>query len=229
MADTSRTWASLLLFDEPVASQAEKAYRGLLEEIVSLRLAPGEVLVEEALCERLSLGRTPVREALQRLAALRLVIIIPRKGVMVSDINITDLREIYEVRAPLEGVAAALAAERWGGHELPDEVTAHLASMAGASGFFDLVAIDHRLHHAIHRMAGNSYLLATLDWNLMLSIRLVTAAGRRLPAQPADELAESMRDFCDQFAAIAAGDTAEAERLARRHAGFSEQLLRRVV
>ena len=52
--NTSSKPAGLLLFDEPATSQAEKAYRGLLEEIVSLRLAPGEVLVEEALCELLS-------------------------------------------------------------------------------------------------------------------------------------------------------------------------------
>lgn len=229
MSDTAGRPASLLLFDEPAGSQAEKAYRGLLEEIVSLRLAPGEVLVEERLCELLGLGRTPVREALQRLATQRLVVIIPRRGVMVSEINIADLREIYQVRAPLEGLAAALAAKRWGGRALPDAVTGDLAASAAASGFFALVAVDHRLHHAIHKMAGNSYLLATLDWYLTLSIRLVTAAGQRLPDQPAEELAETMRDFRDQFAAIAAGDAAEAERLARRHSGFSEELLRRVV
>ncbi len=229
MTGTSSQRASLLLFDEPPGSQAENAYRGLLEEIVSLRLAPGEVLVEERLCELLGLGRTPVREALQRLAAQRLVVIIPRRGVMVSEINITDLREIYQVRAPLEGLAAALAAERWGGRELPSAVTDDLEATVTAPDFFALVAVDHRLHHAIHRMAGNSYLLSTLDWLLTLSIRLVTAAGRRLPAQPADELAETMRDFRDQFAAITAGDAAEAEGLARRHAGFSEELLRRVV
>ena len=148
---------------------------------------------------------------------------------MVSDINITDLREIYEVRAPLEGLAAALAARRWGGCDLPAEVSADLEAMTGAHDFFALVAADHRLHHAIHRMAGNSYLLSTLDWYLTLSIRLVTAAGQRLPAQPAEELAETMQDFRDQFAAIAGGDAAGAEQLARRHAGFSEQLLRRVV
>lgn len=219
----------LLLFDAPPASIAEQAYRVLLEEIVSLRLAPGQVLVEEALCELTSLGRTPVREALQRLAAQRLVTIIPRRGVMVSDINITDLREIFEVRAPLEGVAASLAAERWGGRDMPAEIAADIAAIRSAPDFFSLVAIDHRLHHAIHRMAGNSYLLATLDWYLTLSIRLVTAVGRRLPHEPFGELGATMQDFRGQFAAIAAGDAEAAAELARRHAGFSEDLLRRVV
>ena len=78
-------------------------------------------------------------------------------------------------------------------------------------------------------MAGNSYLVATLDWYLTLSIRLVTAVGQRLPDQPAEELAATMQDFRDQFAAIAAGDGVMAAELAHRHAGFSEALLRRVV
>jgi DNA-binding GntR family transcriptional regulator len=219
----------LLLFDEPAASQAEQAYRELLDEIVSLRFAPGEVLAEDALRERLALGRTPIREALQRLAVQRLVTIIPRRGVLVSEINIGDLREIFEVRSPLEGVAAGLAARQCSGRDLPAGVADDLAAIAGTQDFLDLVAVDHRLHHTIHRLARNSYLLATLDWYLTLSIRLVIAAGRRLPAPPARELAETMRDFEAQFAAIAAGDAEAAADLARRHAGFSEQLLRRVM
>lgn len=218
-----------MLFDEPATSLAEQAYRALLEEIVSLRLPPGEILVEEQLCRLTSLGRTPIREALQRLAAQRLVAIIPRRGVMVSEINITDLTEIFQVRAPLEGAAAALAAERWGGRDLPEAVAADIAAIGSAFGFFPLVAVDHRLHHAIHRMAGNSYLLATLDWYLTLSIRLVTAVGQRVPNQPVEELAATMQDFEEQFSAIAAGDAATAAELARRHAAFSEDLLRRVV
>jgi DNA-binding GntR family transcriptional regulator len=219
----------LLLFDDPPGSQAEQAYRALLEEIVSLRVAPGEVLVEEELRGRFSLGRTPIREALQRLATQRLVVIIPRRGVMVSEINISDLSEIFEVRSPLEAVAAALAAERSSVPEVPGHVAADLAAIASTNDFLALVAIDHRLHHTIHRLARNTYLLATLDWYLTLSIRLVIAASRRLPAPPAQELAATMEDFHDQFAAIAAGDAARAAELARRHAGFSEQLLRRIV
>jgi DNA-binding GntR family transcriptional regulator len=219
----------LLLYDAPATTQTEIAYRALLEDIVTLRLGPGEVLAEDALRQRLALGRTPIREALQRLATQRLVIVIPRKGVMVSEINVTDLSEIYEVRSPLEGVAARLAAERFGSGELAPEVDRDLAAIAATDDFLALNAIDHRLHRAIHRLARNTYLLGTLDWYLTLSYRLVLAAGRRLSRPPASELAETMSDFHDQFAAIRAGDAAAAEDLARRHSGFSEQLLRRVV
>ena len=219
----------LLLYDVPATTQTESAYRALLEDIVTLRLGPGQVLAEDALRQRLALGRTPIREALQRLASERLVVVIPRKGVIVSEINVTDLSEIYEVRSPLEGVAARLAAERFGSGELPPELRSDLAAIAATGEFLALIALDHRLHRAIHRLARNTYLLCTLNWYLMLSYRLVLAASRRLPRPPVEELAETMSDFHDQFAAIRDGDAAAAEDLARRHSGFSEQLLRRVV
>jgi DNA-binding GntR family transcriptional regulator len=219
----------LLVYDEPAATHTERAYRTLLEDIVTLRLGPGDVLADDALRRRLGLGRTPIREALQRLASQRLVVIIPRKGVVVSDINITDLSEIYEVRAPLEGVAARLAAERNGGRELPAAVSADLDEIARASDFLELIALDYRLHRAVHVLACNSYLLSTLDWYLALADRLVLAVSRRLPNPPAEELAAAMSDFREQFAAISCGDAAAAEDLARRHACFSEQFVRRAV
>jgi DNA-binding GntR family transcriptional regulator len=229
IVSASAAGSQVLLFNELATTQTERAYRALLEDIVTLRLGPGEVLSDEALRGRLSLGRTPIREALQRLALERLVVIIPRKGVMVSEINITDLSEIYEVRAPLEGVAARLAAERLGARDLPRGVGPDLEAIPRTGDFLELVAIDHRLHRAIHSMARNSFLLNTLDWYLTLSYRLVFAASRRLSDPPSAELAETMNDFHDQFAAIGRGDAAAAEDLARRHAAFSEHLVRRVV
>jgi DNA-binding GntR family transcriptional regulator len=219
----------ILLFDEPPATLADQAYRTLLEDIVTNRLEPGAVLVEEELQRRLGLGRTPIREALQRLAYEDLVDVLPRRGTLVSQINITDLSEIYEVRSRLEGLAARLAAERFGNGELPAEVAANLAAIPGTTDFLALTAIDRHLHKTVHRLAHNSYLLDNLDWYLNLSIRLVLAAARRLPAPPVEEMAETMADFHDLFAAIVAHDGARAEGIASRHAGFSEGMLRRTV
>ena len=72
------------------------------EKIVSLELPPGSVIDEAGLQEELDLGRTPIREALKRLSLEKLVVIIPRRGMFVSDIGITDLQQLYEVRVVLE-------------------------------------------------------------------------------------------------------------------------------
>ena len=90
----------------------DRAYRELEEMIVTLRLLPGTVLSEQALSVRLKIGRTPIREALQRLARDGLVVIMPRRGIMVSEINLRLQLRLLEVRRELERLMASLAAER---------------------------------------------------------------------------------------------------------------------
>ncbi len=70
---------------ESSESLTERAYRELEEQIVTLRLAPGAVVTEASLALRLGIGRTPIREALQRLARERLVVILPRRGVVIAE------------------------------------------------------------------------------------------------------------------------------------------------
>src|SRR5271170_3920775 len=80
--------------------------------IVTLQLAPGTVLSEQALALRLEIGRTPIREALQRLARDGLVVILPRRGILVSQINLRTQMRLLEVRRELERLMAKGAAER---------------------------------------------------------------------------------------------------------------------
>ena len=91
---------------------SEKAYHLIKEKIVRLELKPLSVIDEQALQEDLNLGRTPIREALHRLAAEGLVIIAPRRGMFVADISITDLQKVFQVRMVLEGFCARLAAQK---------------------------------------------------------------------------------------------------------------------
>ncbi|HKX38598.1 MAG TPA: GntR family transcriptional regulator, partial [Burkholderiales bacterium] len=83
-------------------SLTDQAYTALEELIVTLQLAPGEAVSEQMLAERLKIGRTPIREALQRLARERLVTILPRRGVMVSAIDVAAQLRLLEVRRELE-------------------------------------------------------------------------------------------------------------------------------
>lgn len=79
---------------------------------MTLELAPGSVVSEQSLAERLGIGRTPIREALQRLARERLVTILPRRGVIVSEINVKSQLRLLEVRREVERLVAASAARR---------------------------------------------------------------------------------------------------------------------
>jgi DNA-binding GntR family transcriptional regulator len=96
----------------PVQSLTELAYAHLEELIVTLKLAPGAVVSEGELSTRTGIGRTPIREALQRLAREKLVAILPRRGIVVSAINVKEQLKLLEVRRELERFIARSAARR---------------------------------------------------------------------------------------------------------------------
>ena len=93
-------------------SLSERAYADLEEMIVTLKLAPGAAVSEQDLAQRLGIGRTPIREALQRLAREGLVAILPRRGILVSEINVKRQLRLLEVRRELERLIARSAARR---------------------------------------------------------------------------------------------------------------------
>ena len=131
--------------------------------IVRLDLAPGDVLREEALQEQLGIGRTPIREALQRLERDQFVTVIPRRGMFVSPIDVDDLSLLYETRAVMEPYAARLAAER-GTPEQWDEMAAVIErSLRPGMRPEDLLDVDRRCHEIIWAAAGNRFLTDTLD------------------------------------------------------------------
>ena len=85
-------------FGAGAATLADRAYVRLREEIIRVELPPGTLLRDDDLMARMGIGRTPVREAVQRLRSDGFVTILPRRGTLVAEINITDLAAIYEVR-----------------------------------------------------------------------------------------------------------------------------------
>jgi DNA-binding GntR family transcriptional regulator len=93
-------------------SLADRAYAVVEEMIVTLALPPGQVFSEAELSQQIEIGRTPLREALQRLAADRLVMTLPRKGVMVTEINIAEHLALLETRRVLDRLVATRAARR---------------------------------------------------------------------------------------------------------------------
>ncbi|MCB0270228.1 MAG: GntR family transcriptional regulator, partial [Calditrichaeota bacterium] len=93
-------------------SLSEKAYQLVEEMIVTLKMLPGTAFSEQELSKRVNIGRTPLREALQRLIADRLVISLPRRGMIVTEINLTEYLAILETRRELDRLIARKAAQR---------------------------------------------------------------------------------------------------------------------
>lgn len=91
---------------------AQKAYDTLEEMILTLQLEPGSVVTEQALIAKTGMGRTPIREALLQLGRERLIEMLPRRGIKVSDINIAQYLSLLEVRRVLDGLIAERAARR---------------------------------------------------------------------------------------------------------------------
>jgi DNA-binding GntR family transcriptional regulator len=108
---TLKTAASNLA-SKPGERLATRAYRLIEEMIVTLDLVPGSNVTEKDLSERLGIGRTPIREALQRLAIDRLVVAVPRHGILVTEINIPEHLALLETRRVLDNLIAARATRR---------------------------------------------------------------------------------------------------------------------
>lgn len=137
----------------------ERAYQQLEEMIVTLRLEPGQVLSEAQLAEDLGIGRTPVREALQRLASEGLVNVLPRRGVLVSEINLSRQLSLLELRREVERLCSRKAAlratadEREGFRVLADDLTT-VADHRDDAGFMRL---DLQFNQALVQASRNEF------------------------------------------------------------------------
>ncbi len=143
-------------------SMAEQAYRLLEEQLVMLKLPPGELVAEKDLMDKAGLGRTPVREAIQKLSAEGMLQILPRKGLMVTPLRRSDLVQIVEARRVLERLMVVKAAER----ATQDQrqalliLASHMESATDdLEGFFRL---DRRLDELLGSACNNRYLVNAL-------------------------------------------------------------------
>jgi GntR family transcriptional regulator, rspAB operon transcriptional repressor len=130
--------------------------------IIRLELAPGDVVREKVLQRQLGIGRTPIREALQRLARDQFVTVMPRRGMLVSSIDVSELSLLFETRAVMEPYAARLACMR-GTDADWDEMERVIHAAAHAHGDAALLEVDRRCHEIIWNAAGNRFLTDTLD------------------------------------------------------------------
>jgi len=216
----------LAVLDGPADSMAERAYRELRDRLVMLEIRPGSPINEDQLAASLGIGRTPVREALKRLAHERLVVAYPRRGTFATDVHITDLAGLSEVRALLESHAARLAAERSSPADraVTAELLAELDRAAGERDERALIELDQRIHRHVYHCAHNPFLEETLNEYYVLTLRIWFLALDRVARL--DDAVSEHRELLD---AIRAGDGQRAEDAMRRHVAGFENAIRRVL
>ncbi|MCB0036579.1 MAG: GntR family transcriptional regulator [Anaerolineales bacterium] len=159
--------------DNQNLSLSQQAYHKIRHKIITLELVPGAVIDEASLRSELGFGRTPIREALQRLALEKLVTIVPRRGMFVTEIGITDLQRLFEMRLVLETLATRLAVQR-GTAVHWDQMEQILTDIPEIEELTNeqLIYVDEQCHKIIYEATGNLFLQDTLKMIFALSLRL---------------------------------------------------------
>lgn len=200
----------------------DRAYRELEELITTLQLPPGTVLSELSLSQQLGIGRTPIREALQRLARDGLVVVMPRRGILVSEINLHAQLRLLEVRRVLERLMAGLAAERANAAErrVFGEIAAGMRRAAREADDIAFMRLDRKLNQLVAAAARNDFAarsmglmhalsrrfwyqhyreVADLPLAATLHARLAEAIARR-ERQGAEAASDALVDYIEDFA-----------------------------
>jgi DNA-binding GntR family transcriptional regulator len=162
---------------------AERAYVELRDRIVTLHLPPGTVVREDELMREMGTGRTPLREAVKRLALENLVEVQPRRGTFVTAIEAADIQNITEVRAELEAYAAELAALRLDPETRAkaEALRTELEELDGGGDQERLMRFDERIHRFTWEAAHNPYLTQTLERYFTHSLRIWYLVLDRVP------------------------------------------------
>jgi DNA-binding GntR family transcriptional regulator len=204
----------------------EQAYRIIEEQIVTLRLKPGDILSEQMLSASSDIGRTPIREALQRLAREGLVTILPRKGILVSDLNPRNQLLLLEVRRELERLLSRAGAER-ATPEQREKLRAIAHGMDQAARTNDDISfmrLDREFNQLMIESAHNDYAAR--------SMKLLQGLSRRfwyMHYREAADLPLCARLHANQARAIAKGDRDAAARASDKLMDYVESFTRATV
>jgi DNA-binding GntR family transcriptional regulator len=192
----------------------EVVFEALREAIISGVLKPGERMMEIQLAEQLGVSRTPVREAIRKLELEGFVVMIPRKGAYVAGISLKDIADVFEVRAALEALAAALAAERITDDELEEmeRMLVRKAEYIESNRFAELIEVDTEFHEALYRASRNTKLEQIIH-NLREQIQRFRTTTLAYPGR----MRESLSEHRKLLEAISERDVARAAQLAQEH------------
>jgi DNA-binding GntR family transcriptional regulator len=206
----------------PRKRDSDRAYEQLLEMILDLRLPPGEVVNEQSLAAQLDIGRMPVHEAVTRLAADRLAIIMPRRGTVISPIALKDVVDMFEAREAIECGVAYIAASRATEDDLANLFELiHIADEARDEQHPEAyLKADHAFHTFLVHMIKNPLLQDAADRLLLHNLRFWRLYFSARPAQHTAMLSHEKL-----HAAISSHDSEKAELAMREHIARSRGMI----
>lgn len=132
----------------------DHVYESLRKKIIDCDYEPGSVLTETMLMQNLGVSRTPIREALNRLAMENLVTVIPKKGIIVNGISINDIIQVFEARMIVEPQMLVIYGERFDKKQLKD----YLERCKNASSIQSMIQLDEEFHSMIYGVCSNRFL-----------------------------------------------------------------------
>ncbi|WP_164749708.1 GntR family transcriptional regulator [Nitratireductor alexandrii] len=193
--------------DEPNSTQMAKAYAELERRIVSLQLLPGEVVSENTLSRDLSMGRTPVREALRELSREGLVVIMPKRGVVIAEIDVMRQLRLLEFRRVAERFVVESAARRASDVEKRRfaNLTSEMLRASIAEDGETFLDLDRQFNEMIIEVSRNEFAAASMRLSQGLSRRFWFAYYRHY-----DNLSETIRLHAEIAKAISVGDPVAA-------------------
>lgn len=196
------------------------AYRRIKEKIISLTLPPASLIDEASIAADLQMGLTPVRQALRRLAQDKLVIILPRRGTIVADLNPADLNKIFEIRVELEALSAKCAAERITPEQLDQmrQLADEMRTALPVGNPQTLIELDQQFHLLIAQAAHNEFLEETVGWLYSHVLRMWNLSLNRV-----ETLSSAVGEHIDIYEAIRDKNCLRAGALMRAHVQHFQQ------
>ncbi|MDI3481562.1 MAG: hypothetical protein PWQ97_1217 [Tepidanaerobacteraceae bacterium] len=189
-------------------------FEAIREAIITGELKPGERLMEVQLAEEMGVSRTPVREAIRKLELEGLVVMIPRKGAYVAGLSLKEAADVFEIRESLEGLAAALAAERITDEELEtmEKILSSVQKAVEGGDVETIIKKDAEFHQILFAATRN-HRLAQIINNLKEQIDRFRVQSFTNPAR----IKSILQEHRSIVNAIKARDANMAEKLTREH------------